>query len=64
MARRTQAGSLCYIVFRTVERSLLALSETAQKIPSISFIPDNLFLSISAHHDMVDGIGQLNPRRS
>jgi len=44
--------------------ALRAFSEIAQKFPSISFIPENLFPSISARHDVVDGTGKLNPRRS
>jgi hypothetical protein len=32
--------------------------------PSISFILENLFPSISARHDVVDDSGKLNPRRS
>ena len=44
--------------------ALRALSQTAQKLPSISIIPENLFPSISARHDVVDGTGKLNPRRS
>jgi hypothetical protein len=31
--------------------------------PARSF-PENLFPSISARHDVVDGTGKLNPRRS
>src|SRR5271166_398190 len=31
-------------------------------LPSISIIPENLFPSISARHDVVDGTGKLNPR--
>jgi hypothetical protein len=44
--------------------ALRALSQTAQKLPSISIIPENLFPSISARHDVVDGTGKLNPRKS
>ena len=44
--------------------ALCAFSEIAQKLPSISIIPENLFPSISARHDVVDGTGKLNPRRS
>jgi hypothetical protein len=44
--------------------ALPAFSEIAQKLPSISFIPKNLFPSISARHDVMDGTGKLNPRRS
>jgi hypothetical protein len=44
--------------------ALCAFSEIAQKLPSISIIPENLFPSISACHDVVDGTGKLNPRRS
>jgi hypothetical protein len=39
-------------------------SSALQKLPSISFIPENLFPSISARHDVADGTGKLNPRRS
>src|ERR1700732_5171884 len=41
-----------------------AFSEIDQKLLSISIIPENLFPSISARHDVVDGTGTLNPRRS
>jgi hypothetical protein len=44
--------------------ALCAFSEIAQKLPSISIIPENLFPSISARHDVVNGNGKLNPRRS
>jgi hypothetical protein len=44
--------------------ALCAFSQIAQKLPSISIIPENLFPSISARHDVVDGTGKLNPRRS
>jgi hypothetical protein len=44
--------------------ALPAFSQIAQKLPSISIIPENLFPSISARHDVVDGTGKLNPRRS
>jgi hypothetical protein len=44
--------------------ALCAFSEIAQKLPSISIIPENLFPSISARHDVVDRTGKLNPRRS
>jgi hypothetical protein len=44
--------------------TLRAFSQIAQKLPSISIIPENLFPSISARHDVVDGTGKLNPRRS
>jgi hypothetical protein len=44
--------------------ALRAFSEIDQKLPSISFIPENLFPSISARHDVVDGTGKLKPRRS
>jgi hypothetical protein len=35
-----------------------AFSEIAQKLPSISIIPENLFPSISARHDVVNGSRQ------
>jgi hypothetical protein len=44
--------------------ALCALSQIAQKLRPISIIPENLFPSISARHDVVDGTGKLNPRRS
>jgi hypothetical protein len=44
--------------------ALCAFSEIAHKLPSISIIPENLFPSISARHDVVDGTRKLNPRRS
>jgi hypothetical protein len=44
--------------------ALRAFSQIAQKLPSISIIPENLFPSISARHDVVDGTGKLNPRKS
>jgi hypothetical protein len=44
--------------------ALPAFSEIAQKLPSTSFIPENLFPSISARHDVMDGTGKFNPRRS
>jgi hypothetical protein len=44
--------------------ALRPFSEIAQKPPSISIIPENLFPSISARHDVMDGTGKLNPRRS
>jgi len=44
--------------------ALPAFSEIAQKLPSITIIPENLFPSISARHDVVDGTGKLNPKRS
>lgn len=44
--------------------ALSPFSEIAQKLPSISIIPENVFPSISARHDVVDGTGKLNPRRS
>jgi hypothetical protein len=44
--------------------ALRAFNEIAQKLPPISFILENLFPSISARHDVVDGTGKLNPRRS
>jgi hypothetical protein len=44
--------------------ALCAFSEIAQKLPSISIIPENFFPSISARHDVVGGAGKLNPRRS
>jgi hypothetical protein len=44
--------------------ALRPFSEIAQKLPSISIIKENLFPSISACHDVVDGTGKLNPRRS
>jgi hypothetical protein len=44
--------------------ALCAFSEIAQKLPSISIIPENLFSSLSARHDVVDGTGRFNPRRS
>jgi hypothetical protein len=44
--------------------ALRAFSQIAQKLPSISIIPENLFPSISARHDVVDGTAKLNPRRS
>jgi hypothetical protein len=44
--------------------ALRPFSEIAQKLPSISIIPENLFPSISARHDVVDSTGKLNPRRS
>jgi hypothetical protein len=44
--------------------ALPAFSEIAQKLPSTSFIPENLFPSISARHDVTDGTGKFNPRRS
>jgi len=44
--------------------ALPAFSEIAQKLPSTSFIPDNLFPSISARHDVMDGTGKFNPRKS
>jgi hypothetical protein len=43
---------------------LPAFSEIAQKLPSTSFIPENLFPSISARHDVMDSTGKFNPRRS
>src|SRR6478672_588793 len=42
--------------------ALPAFSEIAQKLPSASFIPENLFPSISARHDLMDGTGKFNPR--
>jgi hypothetical protein len=42
--------------------ALCAFSEIDQKLPSISIIPENLFRSISARHDVVDGTGKLNPK--
>src|ERR1700693_2208380 len=44
--------------------ALYAFSEIAQKLRPISIIPENLFPSISARHDVVDGSSKLNPRRS
>jgi hypothetical protein len=44
--------------------ALRPFSEIAQKLPSIWTIPENLFPSISARHDVVDGTGKLNTRRS
>jgi hypothetical protein len=44
--------------------ALRTFGEIAQKLPSISFIPENLFPSISVCHDVMDGTGKLNPRRS
>ena len=44
--------------------ALCAFSEIAQKLRPISIIPENLFPSISARHDVVDRTGKLNPRRS
>src|SRR5271166_1887579 len=41
------------IHFDTV--ALCAFSEIAQKLPSISIIPENLFPSISTRHDVVHG---------
>ena len=41
--------------------ALPAFSEIAQKLPSTSFIPENLFPSISARHDVMDGTGKFNP---
>jgi hypothetical protein len=38
--------------------ALPAFSEIAQKLPSTSFIPENLFPSISARHDVMDGTGK------
>jgi hypothetical protein len=35
--------------------ALRAFSQIAQKLPSISIIPKNLFPSISARHEVVDG---------
>jgi len=42
--------------------ALPAFSELAQKLPSTSFIPENLFPSISARHDVMDGTGKFNSR--
>jgi hypothetical protein len=36
--------------------ALCAFSEIAQKLPSISIIPENLFPSISARHDVGDAL--------
>jgi hypothetical protein len=44
--------------------ALRSFSEIAQKLPSISIIPENLLPSISSRHDVMDGTGKLNPRRS
>jgi len=44
--------------------ALRPFSEIAHKLPSISIIPENLLPSISARHDVVDGTGKLNPKRS
>ena len=44
--------------------ALCAPSQIAHKLRPISIIPENLFPSISACHDVVDGTGKLNPRRS
>ena len=38
--------------------ALRAFSQTAQKLPSISIFPENLFPSISARKDVVDGTGK------
>jgi hypothetical protein len=40
--------------------ALRAFSEVPEKLPSISFIPENLFPSISAGYDVVDGTPKLN----
>jgi hypothetical protein len=44
--------------------ALCALSQIAQKLRPISIIPENLLPSIPARHDVMDGTGKLNPRRS
>jgi hypothetical protein len=44
--------------------TLRPFREIAQKLPSITIIPENLFPSISARHHVVDDTGKLNPRRS
>jgi hypothetical protein len=41
---------------------LCSFSEIAQRLPSISMIPENLFPSISARHDMVNGTGKLQSK--
>jgi hypothetical protein len=55
------------LIFEFAQKSLptsRAFSEIAQQVPSISFTPENLFPSIFARHDVVDGTGKLNPRMS
>ena len=44
--------------------ALCAFREIAQKLGPISIIPEKLFPSISARHNVVDCSSKLNPSRS